>query len=164
MNYQCLTKSTTLGSPATSKQLAKLAEFGFTARASLSIGEAANLLLECVTHARNEKPRGVHHRAKLTIGDVREIRASKRSLKAEAERHNISDTTIHNIRTRTTWKRVLDLSRGGRDVSTGATDPIMIGKLRAGLAGAYPAWRVDLPFITWCLERHRGICPNSNQP
>ncbi len=47
--------------------------------------------------------------------------------------------------------------RGGRDVSIGAIDPIMIGKLRAALEGAYPSWRSDLPFIIWCLERYPGF-------
>lgn len=52
--------------------------------------------------ARGER----HHAAKLTAGDVRDIRSSDASTYKEAKRYGVSPSTIGSIRNRETWKHV----------------------------------------------------------
>ena len=52
-------------------------------------------------------PRGErHHSAKLTIDQVREIRASPPPLREIAERFGVSIVAVWRIRKRQTWKHV----------------------------------------------------------
>lgn len=73
----------------------------------LYTGTRKDNMQDCVKRGRTNKPSGENHpRARLTVQDVIEIRASTKSMNELAAQYGVGLTTIQNVLHRKSWKCV----------------------------------------------------------
>jgi hypothetical protein len=74
----------------------------------LFLGTLSDNTLDCVSKGRWNRPNGIkHYCARLTETKVRFIRKSPRSCEDLSRKFSVSAQTIHEARTRKTWKHVI---------------------------------------------------------
>lgn len=74
----------------------------------LSLGTYRDNTQDMLRKGRGNHSRGERHRsAKLTEGQVREIRNSSETLRVLAQKYGIASPVVHAVRSRRTWRHVV---------------------------------------------------------